>query len=73
MKEIDFNETELTGAVFENCDLMGAVFYRAVLEQADFRTAYNVSLDPELNKIKKAKFSREGALGLLHKYNIEIE
>jgi len=36
------------------------------------RTAFNYSLNPELNKIKKAKFSLPAVVGLLDKYDIEI-
>jgi hypothetical protein len=43
------------------------------LEKADFRTAFNYSINPETNRIKKAKFSKEGLNGLLDKYDIEIE
>jgi fluoroquinolone resistance protein len=43
------------------------------LEKADLRTAYNYSIDPSINKIKKAKFSLPGVVGLLSKYDIEIE
>jgi len=30
-------------------------------------------IDPEVNRIKKAKFSVSGVPGLLNKYDIEIE
>ena len=30
-------------------------------------------IDPEINKIKKAKFSMTEVLGLLSKYNIEVK
>jgi fluoroquinolone resistance protein len=73
LQEADFNETDLTGATFSDCDLNKAVIQQTVLEKADFRTAYNYSFDPELNRIKKARFSREGIAGLLMKYNISIE
>jgi hypothetical protein len=43
------------------------------LERTDFRTSYNYSIDPEINRISKAKFSINGVVGLLGKYNIEIE
>ena len=39
-----------------------------MLEKADFLTSYNYSFDPELNKIKGAKFSQAGVTGLLAKY-----
>ena len=72
MKEVDFTETDLSQAVFADCDLLQAAFVRSNLEKADFRTARNYALDPELNKIKKAKFSFPGAAGLLLKYDIDI-
>ena len=72
LKEVDFTETDLSGTVFKNCDLTGAVFVQTILEKADFRTARNYALDPELNKIKKAKFSLPEVAGLLAKYNIDI-
>jgi fluoroquinolone resistance protein len=73
LKEVDFSATDLSMAVFENCDLFLTVFQRTNLENADFRTAANYTIDPEVNRIKKAKFSYSGISGLLLKYNIEIE
>lgn len=70
--EVDFTECDLSSASFDNCDLAGAIFKDTILEKADFRTAFNYSIDPELNRIKKAKFSRSGIAGLLDKYDIEI-
>jgi fluoroquinolone resistance protein len=71
--EVDFTECDLSAAIFDNCDLTGAIFKDTILEKADFRTTINYSIDPELNRIKKAKFSRSGIAGLLDKYDIEIE
>lgn len=73
LKETDFTETDLTNAIFKNCDLLNASFTGTILEKADFRTARNYALDPEMNKIKKAKFSFPGIAGLLSKYDIDIE
>lgn len=73
MQETNFAEADLTAATFENCDLMHAVFDRTLLEKADLRTATNFSINPETNRIKKAKFSITGLPGLLQKYQIEIE
>ncbi len=72
MQEIDFTETDLTEAVFNNCDLAGTVFENTLLEKADLSNAYNYSIHPELNHIRKAKFSSAGLAGLLHGYDIEI-
>jgi len=71
--EADFTEANLTKALFGNCDLKNTVFENSILQEVDFRTAYNLSFDPDKNRIKKAKFSKEGALGLLAKYGIDIE
>lgn len=73
LQEADFTETDLTNSVLDNCDLDRAIFEHTILEKADFRTAYHYSIDPAVNRIKKAKFSRMGLAGLLDKYNLEIE
>ncbi len=73
LQDVDFTASDLAGAVFNNCDLLNAKFENTVLEKSDFRTAYNYSINPELNKIKKAIFSLAGIRGLLEKYNIIIE
>ncbi len=73
LKETDFTETDLSMSIFKNCDLLNASFVHSILEKTDFRTARNYALDPELNKIKKAKFSFPGIAGLLIKYDIDIE
>lgn len=73
LREADFTEADLAGASFTECDLMGVIFQDSIMEKADFRTARNYSIDPEMNRIKKAKFSREGITGLLDKYQIVIE
>lgn len=71
--EVDFTECDLSGSVFNNCDLSGALFEMTLLEKADFRTAFNYSIDPERNRIKKARFSLIGIPVLLHKYDIVVE
>jgi hypothetical protein len=52
---------------------MRARFERTVLEKVDFRTSYNFSIDPEVNRMKKARFSLAGIAGLLGKYDIVVE
>ncbi len=73
MLEVDFEDADLSGLVLDNCNLAGAVFVNTSLEKTDFTTAYNYSIDPEKNKIKKARFSVNGITGLLDKYDIVIE
>ena len=73
LTEADFSCCDLTGAVFEGCDLGGAVFDETILEQADLRTAYHFIIDPDRNRLKKARFSLQGLPGLLNASGIEIE
>jgi len=72
LQETDFTETVLTEAIFDGCNLRGAKFENTVLEKADLRTAINFTVNPEINKIRKAKFSYPGVLALLDKYGIVI-
>ncbi len=73
LQEVDFVQADLTNALFSDCDLRNAIFENTILEKADFRSAVNYALDPEKNRLKKAKFSLQGTPGLLQKYNIDIE
>jgi len=73
LKEADFTETDLQMAIFSHCDLINTSFVQSNLEKADFRTARNYTFDPEINRMKKAKFSADGVIGLLAKFNLEIE
>ncbi|MBN1650376.1 MAG: pentapeptide repeat-containing protein [Bacteroidales bacterium] len=73
LQEVDFTEADLSASHFDNCDLSGAHFENSKLQKADFRSAFNYRIDPELNRIKKAKFSLTEIGGLLYKYDIEIE
>lgn len=72
IKEANFTQADLTGATFAHCDLTRAIFQQAILEKTDFRTANHYSIDPQTNRIKKAKFSLNGVTGLLYKHDIII-
>jgi len=72
LHEADFTDADLSLSVFENSDLARATFDNTNLEKADFRTSYNYAIDPSSNILKKAKFSLQGIVGLLYKYDIEI-
>jgi uncharacterized protein YjbI with pentapeptide repeats len=73
LQEPDFTECDLTDSLFDNCDLTRATFDNTVIEKADFRTSYNYTIDPEINRIKKARFSINGISGLLEKYDLIID
>lgn len=69
---VDFMNTDLTGVLFDNCNLHKAVFVDSIANKADFTTSYNFSIDPERNKLRRARFSQEGLKGLLEKYEIIV-
>jgi uncharacterized protein YjbI with pentapeptide repeats len=73
LKEVTFIGTNLSFSVFENCNLDGAIFNETQLAAVNFTTAYNYKIDPEFNPMKKAKFTTQGIIGLLDKYDIKIE
>lgn len=72
LKETTFVGANLTNSVFENSNLDGAIFNNTQLAGADFSKASNFKIDPENNPMKKAKFSTQGIIGLLDKYDIKI-
>lgn len=73
LKEVNFTQANLSGSVFHDSDLLGAVFNETDLSSANFESAYNYSIDPELNNIRKASFTLTGIPGLLDKYQIRIK
>jgi uncharacterized protein YjbI with pentapeptide repeats len=73
LREVDFIECDLSLSVFEHCDLAQARFEKTNLEKADFLTSFNYSLNPESNRVRKAKFSHLGLAGLLEKYDLDIK
>ena len=73
LQEVDFTEADLSAVVFDQCDLSGAIFENTILEKSDFRSAFNYRIDPEVNRLKKARFSLAGVAGLLDKHGIIIE
>ena len=56
-----------------NCDLQLTLFMNTKLEGVNFRTSFNYSIDPELNRIRKAKFSMHSIAVSLDKNDIEIK
>jgi uncharacterized protein YjbI with pentapeptide repeats len=73
MLEADFSQSELQEANFQGTDLSGAVFDGTNLEKADFRDAMHYRIDPEMNRIKGARFDLQGLPGLLVKWGIKVQ
>lgn len=70
---VDFRSCSLRHAVFENCTLDRALFQETDLTDANLTGAYDISLNPNTNKLCRTKFSVNNVLGLLDLYDIEIQ
>jgi uncharacterized protein YjbI with pentapeptide repeats len=73
LKECYFKNTYLQGADFREVNLAGTIFHSCNLEKADFSGAIGYSIDPQVNQIKKAKFSLPDAIGLLACFDIILD
>lgn len=70
---VDLAEADLTEVSMIQCDLQDAIFDGTQLEKADLRGSLGFIIDPEINKIRGAQFTRESLPGLLQKYQLRIE
>tara|TARA_B100000949_G_scaffold221675_4_gene222611 strand:- start:10964 stop:11221 length:258 start_codon:yes stop_codon:yes gene_type:complete len=70
--QTDFSEADLKQSKFPNCDFENAIFDNTNLEQADFSSAIHFNIDPSINQVKKTRFSKDGLIGLLKKYDIVV-
>lgn len=72
MKEVDFTNTDLTGASFKDCLLSKTLFDQTNLTKANFCTAIDFSINPTINTLKGAHFSKANLAGLLYNLPIKI-
>lgn len=72
LQNVDFTETNAENTVFDHCNLKAAIFEQTNLQKSDLSSAYNYSIDPSRNQVKKAHFSRKEIHGLLTQYDIKI-
>ncbi|MEY3854030.1 MAG: Adenylate cyclase [Bacteroidota bacterium] len=73
LREVDFSEADFTLAIFDYCDLQGAIFDQSILEKADFRLAESFQINPSINRMKKAKFASNNIHGLISHLDILID
>lgn len=73
IRETYFTNSNLSGADFSRSDLKGSTFHNSDLTKANFREAKNYAINPLVNKIQKARFSKPEVLGLLYPMDIIIE
>ncbi|MDT0605912.1 pentapeptide repeat-containing protein [Croceitalea rosinachiae] len=73
LSQADFTHTDLTEANFTDCNLDNTVFENTNLSKVNLSKAFNFNINPEVNTLKKARFSKEELIGLLKKHDIVIE
>ena len=67
------DSANLEGVVFDGVDLEGALFGQTKLAGTDFRTATGWRIRPDENRMRGAKFRRDGLEGLLSAYDLDLE
>lgn len=72
IKEADFTSANLSGVYFNNCLLSKARFEQTNLTKANFCTAKDFSINPTINTLKGAHFSKAHLEGLLSHLKIKI-
>ena len=72
LAEADFAGADLSECDLSDCDLMNARFQDTNLVKANFKGAFNYSIDPIQNKVRGAKFSLPEAMGLLKGLGVVI-
>ena len=70
--DVDFRGADLRRANLKLTDFEKSQFVHTKLYAADFTEAYNYSIDPTQNDIRKAKFSLPDAIHLLDGFDIQI-
>ena len=73
LAQTDFTKANLSLASFTKSNLKDATFENTNLEKADFTTAIHFNINPNTNRLKAARFSREELSGLLTAFGLKIE
>ncbi len=71
--ETDFSQSNLKHSLFNETSLKGSLFNQSDLRHCDLKSATNYFIDPNYNKISKAKFSTPEVITLLSAFDIEID
>ena len=70
---VDFAEADAEKVSFRESHLRDTLFERTNLQQADFRGASHLRIDPVENRLKGARFSKDSVMGLLERFGVKVE
>ncbi|HNY18090.1 MAG TPA: pentapeptide repeat-containing protein [Treponemataceae bacterium] len=73
IRNSDFIEADLRDACFDGSSLEGTTFQKCNLERADFREAFDYSIDPANNRLVHARFKLPEAQSFLGFLGIELD
>jgi fluoroquinolone resistance protein len=73
VREADFAEADLRGAILTRCDLRGSRFFGADLSAADLRGAFDYLIDARHTKMKKTRVCLPEAVSLLTGLDVVLE
>lgn len=71
-EQADFTNAKCEGVHFKECSLHLARFEYTALQRADFTSARDFSIDPNVNQVKGTRFANDNLSGLLDAHPIEI-
>ncbi len=71
-RDVDFRDGDFRNSSFRNTEFSGSIFSETNLSGVNFSGATNFNIDIFRNNIKKAKFDRFEAIGLLSCLEIEL-
>ena len=72
LRGANFTQADLSASVINNCDFYEAIFADSNLSGLDFTSCKNFLIDPDMNNLRKAKFSKYDLTGLLYRHDIII-
>ncbi len=73
VRDCDFMECDMRESVFDGSSLESSTFQKCNLERADFRSAFNYSIDPLNNRLVRARFSLPEAQSFLGFLGIKLD
>ncbi len=69
----DLTEAKMSMIKAVGCNFLNTLFDRTDLTKTDIRGAQNLIIDPTINRIEGARISQDSLIGLLSKYDLNVD